>query len=426
VRLAADGKNWKDWNKQLINYAAADGAFAILDGGKCPSYNPLSLSFVIQTYESPQDTSGQTNSQKKAELERVSQINANYKLLNDEARLLKKEAKQAHQNWVACDARLQNTILSSNDNALKPQVRGKTNAHDMYTVLRELNNNTEYANASEAWHSFVTLRADQCKSIRAYIGKFREALIDLNTAGISFKWVKPKALITSNENGIDELIVIHFLQGLDAVLPEWVEARNNDLRRDSTWTLDALVASLEDHIRHTNGEPVNTFLTISKQEEEKRILARIKSRNSYRDNKTNLAPNATSSGEANGNNNSTRKPRALMGYCSNCNRKHPGPNEACWKAHPELKPANVKRGAIAKKTAEAATATATAAQANITIAPDNEQEDCYGVHAFNTIARVANVSPAILTTMTRRIMHDPRQNRYSVRVSLARTGKSQA
>jgi hypothetical protein len=31
-----------------------------------------------------------------------------------------------------------------------------------------------------------------------------------------------------------------------------------------------------------------------------------------------------------------------------------------------------------------------------------------------------------LTTMTRRIMHDPRQNRYSVRVSSAQTGKSQA
>jgi hypothetical protein len=85
-------------------------------------------------------------------------------LLNDEARLLKKEAEQAYQNWVARDARLQNTILSSIDNALKPQVRGKTNAHDMYTVLRELNNDTEYANASEAWHNFETLRADQCNS----------------------------------------------------------------------------------------------------------------------------------------------------------------------------------------------------------------------------------------------------------------------
>jgi hypothetical protein len=53
-------------------------------------------------------------------------------------------------------------------------------------------------------------------------------------------------------------------------MPDWVEAQNNKLRRDvaTRWTLDALVASLEDHIRHTNGEPVNTFLTLAKKEEE--------------------------------------------------------------------------------------------------------------------------------------------------------------
>jgi hypothetical protein len=30
-------------------------------------------------------------------------------------------------------------------------------------------------------------------------------------------------------NAVDELIVIHFLQGLEAVTPDWVEARNNEL-----------------------------------------------------------------------------------------------------------------------------------------------------------------------------------------------------
>jgi hypothetical protein len=82
-----------------------------------------------------------------------------------------------------------------------------------------------------------------------------------------------------------------------------------------------------------------------------------------------------------------------MGYCNNCNREHPGPNEACWITHPELKPANIKRQqaeAPAKKKTEAA------ARANVTVASDDEQEDGYGVHVFNTIARVANVSPAII------------------------------
>jgi hypothetical protein len=399
VRLAADGKNWKDWNKQVINYAASDNAFSILDGAACPAYDPLSVRYRIETYDTGSIRDEMSETQKKNEFKRVSALNANYRILNDEARLLKKEAEQAYTNWVARDARLQNTILSSIDNALKPQVRGKATAHDMYTALRELNDNTEYANAAQAWQNFVMLRADQCKTIRAYIGKFREALIDLNTAGISFKWVKPKSTTTIDDNGVNELIVIHFLQGLDAVLPEWVEARNNDLRRDNTWTLDALVASLEDHIRHTNGEPVNTFLTISKQEEEKRVLARIRSRNSNGDTKTNLAYNATSSGGAGGNNATPRRPRASMGYCNNCNREHPGPNDACWITHPELKPANIKSQraeALAKKNTKAETNTATAARANVTVASDDEQEDGYGVHAFNTIARVANVSPAIL------------------------------
>jgi hypothetical protein len=30
-------------------------------------------------------------------------------------------------------------------------------------------------------------------------------------------------------NAVDELIVIHFLQGLETVMPDWVEARNNEL-----------------------------------------------------------------------------------------------------------------------------------------------------------------------------------------------------
>jgi hypothetical protein len=106
-----------------------------------------------------------SDTQKRNEFQHVSALNANYQLLNDEARLLKKEAEQAYTNWVACDARLQNTILSSIDNALKPQVQRKATAHDMYTALRELNDNTEYANTAQAWQNFVTLRADQCKTI---------------------------------------------------------------------------------------------------------------------------------------------------------------------------------------------------------------------------------------------------------------------
>jgi hypothetical protein len=39
VTLRADGKNWKDWIKQLTNYAAAEGAFRVLDGAACPTFD---------------------------------------------------------------------------------------------------------------------------------------------------------------------------------------------------------------------------------------------------------------------------------------------------------------------------------------------------------------------------------------------------
>jgi hypothetical protein len=70
-------------------------------------------------------------------------------------------------------------------------------------------------------------------------------------------------------------MIIQFLHGLSKVLPQWVEARNNDLRQGNTWTIDTLIASVEDYIRTTNKEPVKTFTTISKQAEEKRVLTRL-------------------------------------------------------------------------------------------------------------------------------------------------------
>jgi hypothetical protein len=42
-------------------------------------------------------------------------------------------------------------------------------------------------------------------------------------------WSKPKLMYTTPADELDELIVIHPLYGLSKVLPQWVEARNNDL-----------------------------------------------------------------------------------------------------------------------------------------------------------------------------------------------------
>jgi hypothetical protein len=75
---------------------------------------------------------------------------------------------------------------------------------------------------------FVTLQADNCRTIRAYVGKFCKALINLNSQGMSFRWRNPDSQ-TSTMNAVDKLIVIHFLQGLETVMPDWVEAQNNEL-----------------------------------------------------------------------------------------------------------------------------------------------------------------------------------------------------
>jgi hypothetical protein len=53
VQLAPDGKNWKDWIKQISNYAAGDNAFAILDGATCSTYDHLDERYILQTLVNP-------------------------------------------------------------------------------------------------------------------------------------------------------------------------------------------------------------------------------------------------------------------------------------------------------------------------------------------------------------------------------------
>ncbi|KAI1519598.1 Retrotran-gag-2 domain containing protein [Pyrenophora tritici-repentis] len=198
---------------------------------------------------------------------------------NNEARQLLKEDKLALDLWVARDARLQNTILSSIDKPLVAQVRTCPTAHDMYKALKDLNSNGDYANAALAWTAFIDLRAETQPTVRNYIGKFRETINDITVQGITLGWKKPSAVPgTSADRDVEDLLIIHFLHGLARVLPQWVEARNNDLRQGHTWSVDTLVASLEDHLRHALDEPVKTFLSVSKQAEEKRVLTRLNGR----------------------------------------------------------------------------------------------------------------------------------------------------
>jgi hypothetical protein len=90
-----------------------------------------------------------------------------------------KDDEERFNRWVSRDAKLQNAILSSIDKALTPQVRGCATANAMYRILKDLNNTSDHTNAASAWHTFIDLRANTCKSIRDYIGKFRKALTEL-------------------------------------------------------------------------------------------------------------------------------------------------------------------------------------------------------------------------------------------------------
>lgn len=368
MRLAANGRNWKDWVKQLVNYAAAEGANKVLDGSRCPTFDASDGRYATQNLLRPKHKERATDAEIKAELERVAQHNKILVPFNKEARLLRKEDKQKMDAWVAQDARLQNTILSSIDKALMAQVRKCKTANDMYKALKDLYSNGEYANTAAAWTAFIDCRAENLTTVRAYIGKFRETVHELTVQGITIGWKKPSgALFASMELSLDELLVMHFLFGLSKVLPQWVEARNNDVRQGNNWTVDTLVASLEDHLRNTAEDPVKAFTTIAKQNEEKRVLSRINSRNNQATGSQN-SNSVTAPPSRPSNNNSGTSTLKPTGFCNHCQKEHQGPNKLCWFAHPELMPPHIK-----KKREESAARKAASARTNVSRA--NSQSD---------------------------------------------------
>ncbi|KAF2022529.1 hypothetical protein EK21DRAFT_119662 [Setomelanomma holmii] len=48
-KIEADGKNWKDWIKQLTNYAAADNAFKVLNGSTYPEYDSTDTKYTVSS-----------------------------------------------------------------------------------------------------------------------------------------------------------------------------------------------------------------------------------------------------------------------------------------------------------------------------------------------------------------------------------------
>jgi hypothetical protein len=174
------------------------------------------------------------------------------------------------------------------------------------------------------------------------------------------------------------------------VLLQWVEARNNDLRQGNTWSIDTLIALLEDHLRHQDVEPVKTFISVAKTAEENRVLTRLKGRG----NSTDTTPSALSLLTRNNNRPPKRTPQPI-GRCDHCRREHLGPN-LCWKAYPELIPDDVKKKR-AETAAQKAAAAAAAARTNVTVnSNDDEQYDSDQYEAHNYVTIASFVSPNLL------------------------------
>jgi hypothetical protein len=380
IVLRADGKNWKDWDKQLRNCATAIGATAVLTKGTVPHYDETSalykqLNLVPPNLSDPTMTPAQIT----IELHRVEEINKYMRPVNKDRKERHDEDYKAREDWLVRDARLQNIILCSVDKALTSQLRLCTSACDMHTVLNELNHSSDHANAGSAWASFVDLRADNCTSIRQYLGKFREAIADVTVAGINISWKKPSQVKDAGTaiNSVEELMVIHMLHGLAKVIPQWVEDRSNDLRKGQSWTIDALIASVEDHIRHTNEEPVKTFATVAKQQEETRVLNRLKQQKQQQAPTTVTTPNSQQP--------SSRGPRAPKMRCPHCEKEHAGGVASCWKLHPELIPEAMKATWNKPRTNTA----------NVTIANTGTAGLSYGNYVYATIS--TTVSPTLLS-----------------------------
>ncbi|KAF1945553.1 hypothetical protein EJ02DRAFT_314618, partial [Clathrospora elynae] len=300
IALRADGKNWKDWDKQLCKCATAISAAAVLTEGTIPHYDEASSLYTQLDLIQPNlSDSTMTPAQIMAELQRVEEINKYMRPVNKDCKERNDIDRKAREDWLVRDARLQNIILSSVDKALKSQLWSCSTAYGMHTVLNQLNHSSDHANAAMAWASFVDLRANNCTSIQQYLGKFREAIADVTVAGITISWKKP------------------------------------------------------------GQEPLKTFATVAKQQEEKRVLARFKQQQP-----------------------GPQGPRAPKTHCKHCEREHAGGAASCWKLHPEQIPERMKATWNKPRTNTA----------NVTIT--GAAGSRYGKYVY---ASIASVSPNLLS-----------------------------
>ena len=189
--------------------------------------------------------------------------------------------------------------MQSVDTSLNDIIHAHQPAHTMYKALKDLHNVSGHDTLRKTWGTFVDLRPEDCKSIQDYIGRFKNTLADLSNAGACLRY-KRSSVLKYTPDSNEELMTTAFVQGLHHVVPDWCEARENDLHQGKIWAMDKLVASLNDHIRHSNNSTdlLKSFTAIAKQDEEKRVLTRMANRAKDSSKKThggNISSKSTSS-----------------------------------------------------------------------------------------------------------------------------------
>ncbi|KAF1936643.1 hypothetical protein EJ02DRAFT_427320 [Clathrospora elynae] len=104
VTLRADGKNWKDWIKQLTNYAAAEGAFRVLDSVACPTFDNSNTKYDQIALLSPVLSADMTQQQICAAWSTAEDTNKLLCPYNKDLQRCKEDNQRAHKQWVSRDA----------------------------------------------------------------------------------------------------------------------------------------------------------------------------------------------------------------------------------------------------------------------------------------------------------------------------------
>ena len=420
VKLHADGKNFRQWDLQFRNAAIAYGASALINGSDPPKYNPKHKAYELRPYM--EDPVGSDGTSSADDIIRTAKLNKAFKFYNDE-RIAKREAdRKAYEQWVKANAALMNLVLASVDNSLIPMLSTFGTLAEMYDHLWKYFA-AHKGNVRSSWIAFVDLRASDCKSVRQYINKFQEVMTEAIDQGLRVRIQKKdpveegntitaSKLLNRDAAIAPEILLTHFLHRLRDVLPDWVDARYNDIRTGTKWEFDDLIASLEELLTNEKDDPVKVFHA--------RTTAAAAPKPA--DNKPKNNNNSGSNGNSNGKgraDNKDKKPWQIYSNCTICNKEHGGGTKYCFDNPnrpadaPKYDPRK-KRGESSKPAAAAVIATGQTPTVSYSHSEDWRASAYFAASFFTDIGISQRIvaNAAADSTYLNRLCYDTGANRY--------------